>query len=520
MAYAVSCTRTGANAREDDISRGNEILVVIEIQSRVHKASPHRHKSMLTLAFACILGAGMWIPVALPEWSGWTTSLLVVVPGLLTIAVMRFSIISAAYLAQVAFNFGVTSIILGSHWQPRLVSTVLAWSLAIAVGTLLGGLSSQPSSPTSRSWQQMRWTHYALCGGLIGVSAILALSSNSGYEAQLTTGRTTPTGILGTLSVAAPIMTLTLLLHAIKSDRLSLGAIALAGAQMLALALSGFRSAAAGFILAILVGAALTLSRGSVWRRKSRLFIVLPVLLALTISTFMLGANVRNDAATRLGISSSGTRLFTLENAADNTLTRLQAGSSLDKAIEFQNDTTAKEAVSWATQLAAVIPRFLWPEKPNVDYGQRVSVAIYGYTYGQSSSTVTTIGDSLLNFGLVGLVLIGLLVGYAFRRVEIRLHSTTGWLSVLAGVVVVYSVLNQESPVILILIGILRDFLVVAGLWAAATMIGSLGKTRGSRTLARNHPIPDPTTYSPATIGVDQAVRQGPLSRTTASRVE
>jgi hypothetical protein len=511
---------TRANAREEQI-RGNEILVVIDIQTWVSEASLHRRKSMLTLAFGCILGATMWIPVAFPEWTGWTTPLLVVVPGLLTMAVMPSSTISAAYLALTTLTFGVTSMLLGSTWQPRLVSTVLAWSLAIAAGTLMGGTTSQRRSPTSGSWKRMAWTHYALCGGLIGVSVFLALTSGSGYEAQLMTGLTTPTGILGTLSVAAPFVTLILVLSAIKSDRRMIGAIVLSGAQMLALALSGFRSAAGDFILAILVGAALTLPRGSVWRRKSRLLIVMPVLLMLTISTFMLGSNVRNEAASRLGISSSGTRLFTLDNAAHNTLTRLQLGSSLGKAIEFQNDKTAKAAVSWTTQFAAVIPRFLWPEKPIVDYGQRVSVAIYGYTYGQSSSTVTTVGDSLLNFGLVGLVLIGFLAGYAFRRFEMRLRSNSGWLSVVVGIVIVYSVLDQESPVILIIIGILRNFLVTAGLWAAATLIANIKRTRGSRTTVAMRPaIPNPTTGSSATFTVDKAMRHGRLSQIRAKRVE
>src|SRR5450631_131016 len=440
----------------------------------MHDTLTQRRKVMQTLGVTCFLGAVMCIPVSQPEWSGWTTPLLVVVPGLLTIAVMRFSIISAACLVQITVFFGVTSLILGSHWEPRLVSSVLAWSLAITAGTLLGGPSSpRLTSPASRSWLELRWAHYALCGGLIGVDAFLVLSDKSGYVAQLMNGSSTPTGIFGTLSSAAPVVTLTLLLSCIGSDRRSRGAIGLAGAQVLVLALSGFRGAAGVFIVTALVGAALTLPRGSKWRSRSRLVIVLPILLILTISTFVLGANVRNAAANNLWVSSSGTQLFTLDNALANTSTRLQLASSLHTAIEHRNDMAAKDAVSWTTQFQAVVPRFLWPEKPVVDYGQRVSVAMYGLAYGRSSSTVTTVGDCLLNFGLVGLVLIGLLVGYGFRWTEARVHAGTGGLSLVAGAIVVYSAIGQEEPIVLILIGILRNGLLVGGFWAVATLVAS-----------------------------------------------
>lgn len=461
--------------------------MVIDIQTvRVHEASPHRRKALLTLAFACVLGAVMWIPVALPEWSGWTTPLLVVVPGLLAIAVMRFSIVSAAYLMESALFFGVTSLILGSDWQPRLVSAVLAWSLAIAAGTLLGGpSSSRLTSPASRSWLEPRWPHYLLSGGLIGVGAYLALSGSSGYSAQIMNGVSTPTGILGMLSVVSPIVTLTLLLSCIGSERRSRGAIVLAGAQMLVLALTGFRGAAGVFIVSILVGAALTLPCESAWRRKSRLLIVLPALLVMLITTFVLGANIRNSAATRLGVSSSGTQLFTLDNALINTSTRLQLGTYLDTAIKYRNDAGLKEAVSWGTQLQAAVPRFLWRDKPNVDYGNQISVAMYGSASARSSTPITTIGDCLLNYGPVGLVLIGLLVGYAFRRVAARVRSSTGGMSVLVCALVSYSAMNQEGAILLTLIGILRNGLVAGGLWAAVTLVSNFEMTHSSGSMIR-----------------------------------
>jgi hypothetical protein len=149
----------------------------------------------------------------------------------------------------------------------------------------------------------------------------------------------------------------------------------------------------------------------------------------------------------------------------------MQLASSLDTAIKYQNDKAAKEAVSWTAQVEAVVPRFLWPEKPNVDYGQRVSVTMYGLTNGYSSSTITSIGDSLLNFGPLGLLLIGLFAGYAFRWIAARVDAGVGGPSILVAVVVIDSALNQEQPIVLSLIGILRNGLLAGGLWAVAALM-------------------------------------------------
>lgn len=456
--------------------------MVIDIQTvRMQDAPTQRRKSVHTLVGICILGAILWIPVALPEWTGWTTPLLVVVPGLLAISAIRFSILSAAYLMEIALFFGVTSLILGSHWQPRLVSAVLVWSLAIAAGTLLGGPSpSRLTSPVSRSWLEPRWPHYLLCGAMIGVGAYLALSGKSGYSAQITSRLSTPTGILGTISVVAPIVTLTILLSCIGSGRHSRWAIGLAGAQMFVLSLTGFRAAGGVFIIAIFLGAALILPHDSVWRRKSRLAIILPVLLILLISTFVIGANIKNSSANRLGVASVGTQLFTLDNALSNTSRRFQLATFLDSAIRYQNDAALKDAVSWGPQLEAVVPRFLWRDKPPVDYGSKISIALFGSAYALSSTPVSTIGDSLINFGSVGLVLTGLFVGFAFRWVANRVRSGSGVTSVLICALVSYYAMNQEQAILLLLVGILRNGLVAAGLLAAATLVSNFEMTHRS----------------------------------------
>lgn len=451
---------------------------MIESQlGHVQEALPHRRPAMNLFSLACALAAPLIVAVLIPDWSGWTTPLLLIVPGLLTLVVARSSLISAGHLFQITLYFGAASLILGSHWEPRLVSAVLAWSLAVAVGTLLGRPTVRRKSPASRLGP--RWPHYALCGGLIGLSAFLTLSAKTGYAAQIASGLSTPTGILGTLAVASPIITLTLLLSSIGSGGRSRLAIGLAVMQLIVLGLSGFRGAGAVLILSIILGAGLTLPHLSNWRGKSRLFVLLPVLLIITIFTIVLGASIKNTAAAELGVSSSGTRLFTVDNASTTIASRLQLGSSLDTAIKYRDVAKAKDAVSWEDQLRAAVPRLLWPDKPVVDYGQRVSVAMYGLTYGQSSSTVTTIGDSLLNFGLGGVAFAGLLAGLALSKIEARVRWATKRLSVLLVAVLVYSVVGSpEQPLVLIIIGVLRNILVCGALWAAAALIADRRKTR------------------------------------------
>lgn len=444
---------------------------------RTHRSAQARlrRRAPITLVAACFVGAAMCLPLALPQWHGWTTVLLAAVPMVLAVSLARISVLSTAYLLQVSFYFGVTSIILGSSWSPRLVSIVLTWTLAIGLGTLAGAVHTADSNRGRRSWQVLRWPHFALTASLIGVNAYLSLAGSEGYAAQVTVGRSTPTGILGLLAVAAPIVTLIALLNSVGTGRNVRLSATLAFVQAFVLALSGFRGAAAIFIVAIAVGGALTLPADSVWRSKSRLLAVAPVFALLMVITFIIGANVKNVAATNAGVSSSGTQLFTLDNAIKNTATRLQLSSSLETGLEFRGDKTAENAVSWETQLRAGVPRFLWPGKPDVDYGQRVSVALYGLQYGQSSSTVTTVGDCLLNFGALGTAAAGIILGYAFRRVQVAVQRRGGAPFLLLGLVFAYFTVGQESPVILTVIGMVRVWLVAGALWVAATFFARLG---------------------------------------------
>lgn len=70
----------------------------------------------------------------------------------------------------------------------------------------------------------------------------------------------------------------------------------------------------------------------------------------------------------------------------------------------------------------ALIPRFLWPDKPVLQSGYWVTTEIYGQTSGYTSTAITGIGDFYLDFGIIGpllgFALWGVLIGWIEARFE------------------------------------------------------------------------------------------------------
>jgi hypothetical protein len=79
--------------------------------------------------------------------------------------------------------------------------------------------------------------------------------------------------------------------------------------------------------------------------------------------------------------------------------------------------------------------------------------------------------------------MMGLFVGYAFRRVAVRVRSSTSGMSVLLCALLSYSAMNQEGAIILILIGIIRDGLVAGGLWIAVTFVSNFELAHNSSSM-------------------------------------
>lgn len=91
---------------------------------------------------------------------------------------------------------------------------------------------------------------------------------------------------------------------------------------------------------------------------------------------------------------------------------------------------------SYAFALLGLIPRFVWPGKPDLHYGNE-----FGYVSGiispsdtLTSISVTFFGESYLNFGFAGLLpllIIGFLFGIFYKNINTSKHAET-WLLVYA----------------------------------------------------------------------------------------
>ena len=427
-----------------------------------------RDPSLLRAAAVMFVLAAI-VSLAITGTASLSGTLLFVAPALAAWLVRRRSLLVALYLAQTAVYFGLTSIILREDRPPQLVAIVVMWAFGAAAGAFVVGRGAA-AARTDRDWAPPRWPHFALTAGLIAVQAILILSGQVGYGAQLTLGLSTPEGLPGILATAGPVVSLMLLITALGSQRRVSGAVLLTALEATVLALSGFRGTAVYFIMAIVFAGALTLPRSSPWRRSRRLVVVVSILAAVAVAGFIVGANVRNVAATQLDVSSEGTQLFSLDQALPVVTRRLDEGAPLQAAIQFQDSLSVQEAVSWTFQVEALIPRFLWPDKPVIDYGQRVSVAVYG-EYGRTSSTITTIGDTLVNFKIPGMIIAAILLGFVLRLAERRVRSSVGLASLVLAAALSYAATNQESPLILVVTDVLRNILVAAVLWAASNAV-------------------------------------------------
>ncbi|PZS30464.1 MAG: hypothetical protein DLM58_13665 [Pseudonocardiales bacterium] len=195
------------------------------------------------------------------------------------------------------------------------------------------------------------------------------------------------------------------------------------------------------------------------------------VLSLFILVTIFVSARVKNQTAADLRVSNQGTQLFGFDVSLTDVATRVDLGSPLQQALAYRHDHNTQVAVAWPTQVQAGIPRIFWPGKPIVDYGQQVSVAVYGLRYGESSSFITVIGDTLVNFDVFGVVVGAFLLGLAISRLERRVRRGSGEYSLVLAAVLVNAVLGGEVTLILTLVTAVKSFLVVLTLWIACSCL-------------------------------------------------
>lgn len=424
-----------------------------------------RAMSPTRLVWMCAILSVLALAALSPHLPVWSPVVVVAVSLAAAWVVRRQSLVTSLYLVQLAVYFGFAPLIVGSHWGRLTSALAVAWALGVTLGTLV--FRRRPTQKLERSWVPPGFPHFVVGLLLLGIQAALTLSSRSGYKAQITTGQTTPTGIAGLLSSISPTYTLLIFITALSSKRRVGAAMVLTLAQGVVLALSGFRGIGFTFILAVVYVAAILLPKDSAWRRQ-RLIVVVPALAALIIGTFVIGAQVKNRAANEQHVASSGTQLFGLNQAVKQVATRLDYGYELSRAVTLADDHNLRAAVNLGTQIQAGVPRFLWPGKPPVDYGQQVSVAAYSLRYGQSSSFLTDIGDQYVNFKGPGVVIGGLLLGLAMCAAERAVRSGRGLPSMVFAAALGYSALTGQATIILTTVGVVRAFVFTLILWVGA----------------------------------------------------
>jgi hypothetical protein len=452
------------------------------------------------------LAAVMLLALAFPSWSGWHPVALILVPMLGAVAARRFSLLATVVLVQVAVTFGVAWFVLGGDRGPELVALVVVWSAGLAVGAGLSGPA--PRTESQRVWQPPRWPHVAIAVVLIAVQAAQVVGGSSGFRAQLATGMSTPAGPAGIASTAGPVLIGVMLLAALGSGRRLIVAATLAAAQAGVLALSAFRGAAMVFGVSSIIAAALSLPRASPWRRPQRMVPACLLLVGVALAGFLVAATVRDRTATEMGLSSSGTRVIAASDAVPYIAARLDLGQSLTRAIDRKDDPDLAEAASWRFQAQAFVPRSIWPDKPILDYGQRISAAAYGMRQSRSSSTISMIGDALINVGPGGVALVAVLLGFGVAFAERRIRAGAGVWSLVTAVALSVAVLGQESPLPLTAARLLRDVLVVGFLWLGADAL--------VRRRERIRRPPDAPGEDPARDRVADAGQNGDQSRRPA----
>src|SRR5205085_1190179 len=141
------------------------------------------------------------------------TAVLIVGPVALALVVRRKSVLVTFLLIQGAAYYGFTSVVLGESRSLVLVVIVALWCVGLAIGALAGRGSRVTQH--DRIWPVPSWPHIVLSAGMIAIQLSLVISEAAGYRAQLTLGLTTPVGVLGILTSAAPVVMLMLILAAL-----------------------------------------------------------------------------------------------------------------------------------------------------------------------------------------------------------------------------------------------------------------------------------------------------------------
>lgn len=402
------------------------------------------------------------------SWDPLTTAFI----GLALAAILaRRSVLATVHLLGVSLAFGILPGAVGVSGSSAASFLANVWALAFAIGAAALSLRRNLHPRSSYRLTQPGPAHFLVAYLSLAVQAWAVASSQLGVSAQIASGLTTPTGALGFTIIVGPPLTQMILIGAIRARARLLAPMLLAALQTIVLASGGFRGA--GILFLVTTGVALAVFRNRLDPRPSRRRNSLLILtgLALAVVTFALGSARKSQVALEAWGDAGQFRLDS--NWWHGVAERAQKLTFLDNAIQASVLPGVRDALSWQSQLLALVPRPLWPGKPIIDYGQQVSVHVYGLEYGTSSTTVSAVGDAMINAGLVGVLLVGLLTGAVLAGGERLVAKHQGILGLALSVVLANAALNFESPVILTTAGAMRSLFLLVVVWWIANRLGT-----------------------------------------------
>ena len=165
---------------------------------------------------------------------------------------------------------------------------------------------------------------------------------------------------------------------------------------------------------------------------------------------------------------------------------RLAGVAQISNAVSIREQSEENAAESIAPLFTAMIPRFLWPEKPKIALGVwfavKMGVGMEQGDWYNTSINMTIPGHAYLGFGMIGLIvcsiLFGMFIGFLWTKIDYAdVHNLAG--GVLYGYLM-YLALGGFGADLQIVVTMTAIYLLVL-------FTTTLFKTRNENTLRRPH---------------------------------
>jgi len=315
--------------------------------------------------------------------------------------------------------------------------------------------------------------HLVLAASCVLVQAVATLQGSLGVAAQLSGGVSSPTGAVGYAVSAAEPITALLLLCCLQSGRLVSAALALTIVEALVLSSSGFRGQGVVFLVTVAISLSVVLPRDSVWRSPRRILMLGLIAGLAAVVAFALGTGAKSLAAESIQGQAS-VFLLSGDSIVQTVFGRLDASQFLEVAARWGHDGDLPWVLSWQSQVSVLVPRPLWPDKPLADYGNQVSIALFGAANGQNSNSITNIGSVFIEFGLVGVAVCGFLWGSVLAFGERWLRPRKGLLPVVLTVGLSTLAVSVETAPILAIASATLSIVLAGFVWVLGSLVSHL----------------------------------------------